>query len=495
MFSVSNKRYIYIAVYFLLALLCAPTNLLHFDSYYYWDWSRHLALSYYDGPPMIAYFIKASTLIFGDTLLALSIVGIAVCALTSFLVYKTAKLFLSKEASYIAMMGWTFSPAIYLDLLKQTTYDAPLTLFWASTVYFIVRFCACNKTKVTTLPSSPKSRGDDGRHEQLQTRDLYLAAISIGLMMLSKYSGIVLVFSILLFLIFSPYRRLFRSIHLYLAMGLSIVFFCPVLFWNYQHNWISFTYQLHEHQFAQSANSWLNIPRAILLNFIPVLNYMLNLPFFCWMKSVQNKVPAVYLSWITCLTFLCFYLWVSKDVELHPLWLSQYIITSALLTGFCFQEFPQFRKLISFVINVYWIISIVLMIVEHFNLSSLDYRKNGYYQLMQHFNAAHSHIPDTIVTSNWMTARMLFFLKDKPKFYTLPSCGKENQYALWSKEIAQGIADKSIHEALYIDNDNNLQCIQKYFDKCSLFDKKFLYNRSSHHQSRYGYYAYYCTVS
>ena len=29
---------------------------LHFDETYYWVWSKNLQLSYYDHPPMIAYF-------------------------------------------------------------------------------------------------------------------------------------------------------------------------------------------------------------------------------------------------------------------------------------------------------------------------------------------------------------------------------------------------------------------------------------------------------
>jgi 4-amino-4-deoxy-L-arabinose transferase-like glycosyltransferase len=39
------------------------------DESYYWEWSRHLALGYYDHPPAIAYLIRAGTAIFGPTAL------------------------------------------------------------------------------------------------------------------------------------------------------------------------------------------------------------------------------------------------------------------------------------------------------------------------------------------------------------------------------------------------------------------------------------------
>lgn len=125
----TSRMYLLFVAYFLILLGLAPINLLAFDSYYYWEWSRHLALSYYDGSPMIAYFIKVATVLFGNSLFALSSVGIAVTGATCVIIYKTARLFLSKEASWVAACSWLFSPLVTLDLLKQTTYDTPLTLF------------------------------------------------------------------------------------------------------------------------------------------------------------------------------------------------------------------------------------------------------------------------------------------------------------------------------------------------------------------------------
>ena len=39
---------------------------LHSDEAYYWLWSKKLGLSYYDHSPMVAYFIKLTTL-FSDS--------------------------------------------------------------------------------------------------------------------------------------------------------------------------------------------------------------------------------------------------------------------------------------------------------------------------------------------------------------------------------------------------------------------------------------------
>jgi 4-amino-4-deoxy-L-arabinose transferase-like glycosyltransferase len=37
------------------------------DEAYYWEWSRHLAAGYFDHPPVIAWLIRAGTLIGGAT--------------------------------------------------------------------------------------------------------------------------------------------------------------------------------------------------------------------------------------------------------------------------------------------------------------------------------------------------------------------------------------------------------------------------------------------
>ena len=47
-----------------------------FDEAYYWMWSKHLALSYYDHPPLIAVIIHLGTMIAGDTEFGVRLVSI-----------------------------------------------------------------------------------------------------------------------------------------------------------------------------------------------------------------------------------------------------------------------------------------------------------------------------------------------------------------------------------------------------------------------------------
>src|SRR3954453_7316563 len=49
---------------------------LRTDEAYYWTWSKESALSFLDHPPMIAWFIRFGTAIFGDTAFGVRFAGL-----------------------------------------------------------------------------------------------------------------------------------------------------------------------------------------------------------------------------------------------------------------------------------------------------------------------------------------------------------------------------------------------------------------------------------
>ncbi|WP_298627523.1 glycosyltransferase family 39 protein [uncultured Legionella sp.] len=446
-----NTQKFYFFLYFICLLLLAPINLPSFDTYYYWDWSRHLDLSYYDGSPMIAYFIKGSTLLFGDTLFALTFVGIFSTALSSWIIYKTARQFLSVPASNIATVLWLLSPLVTLDLLHQTTYDTPLTIFWALTLYFVVRFLK-NESR----------------------NDLYLIGLSIGLMLLSKYSGVVLIVSLVIFLITSRYRYLFRTPQFYLALALSIACFSPVIIWNYQHGWQSFLYQLTTHQHTIQQNPLHAMFHALYYTFLPSLNFMLFPPLlYLFNKKVLPSSPKedditksiVQLCFITCSVFVFFYLFTAYKANVKGCWLTQYLITSALLAGYCYEKF-LYKRAARIVIMSYALLSTLILLNNSYLYQFIPSNKFAYYRLIQQVNEQYKNLPDVVFSSGWFEARMLFFLKNKPLIYTIDCGVNQNQYALWSTSAAAKIANKTMREIMFIDDKDRSQCLKKYFDTC-----------------------------
>jgi hypothetical protein len=66
-----------------------------------------------------------------------------------------------------------------------------------------------------------------------------------GLAALAKYTAILLVPAIVAFVLVPSWRKQqIASIHLWLALGIAISIFSPVLYWNAVHDWASFRFQL-----------------------------------------------------------------------------------------------------------------------------------------------------------------------------------------------------------------------------------------------------------
>src|SRR6201996_8781484 len=68
-----------------MRLIFAGVIDLRTDEAYYWTWSKENVLSFLDHPPMIAWFIRFGTAIFGDTNLGVRFPGILAMLVTQLL--------------------------------------------------------------------------------------------------------------------------------------------------------------------------------------------------------------------------------------------------------------------------------------------------------------------------------------------------------------------------------------------------------------------------
>lgn len=101
---------------------CAATLPPTPDELYYWNWSQKLLPSYFDHPPMVAYAIRLSTALFGDSILAIRLPAI-VFSLVVFLILL--------RLAHRGILVWLLllSPlALYGSVLM--TPDLPLAFFW-----------------------------------------------------------------------------------------------------------------------------------------------------------------------------------------------------------------------------------------------------------------------------------------------------------------------------------------------------------------------------
>jgi 4-amino-4-deoxy-L-arabinose transferase-like glycosyltransferase len=145
------------------------------DGYYYWDWSRHLQLSYLDNAPLIAYAIRAFTALFGEHEWSLYLIGLTAALITGWTVYRIASLLFDKETAYFSLLFWLLTPGVVRYLIFQITCNPVFSICWGLAFYQFIQLLLSKKTLY-----------------------FYTTGLAIGFLLLSRYTGILLCVSFLL---------------------------------------------------------------------------------------------------------------------------------------------------------------------------------------------------------------------------------------------------------------------------------------------------------
>jgi len=210
-----------IACFFLarLAYLAAGRIELSEDEAYQWVWSKHLALSYYSKPPLIAYLQFLGTAIFGDTEFGIRFFSPVLAALLSVVVLRFMAAEVSARAGFwlVAILALTPMLAVGSTLL---TIDAPSAFFW-----------------VLALITGWRAVQTDKLGWWLWT------GLFTGLGLLSKYTAVVQILSwAVFFALWPPARVQLRRPGIYAALAIALLAFAPVIWWNYQHHWVTLSH-------------------------------------------------------------------------------------------------------------------------------------------------------------------------------------------------------------------------------------------------------------
>lgn len=195
------------------------------DEAYYWDWSRHLSLGYYDQGPLIAYLIRATTALFGTNEFGVRI-GVLLCTLGALLcAVRLARRLFSPLAGFLTAVLLGLTPLLEVGSLIAT-YDPPLVFFWALAAVCLER----------ALFSATDRESNGG---------WAATGLATGLGFLSKHTMLLIMPCLVLFLLLSPrHRRWLLRPQPYLALLLTLLCYAGVFWWNAHHHWWTFGHLL-----------------------------------------------------------------------------------------------------------------------------------------------------------------------------------------------------------------------------------------------------------
>ncbi|QKV17140.1 ArnT family glycosyltransferase [Oricola thermophila] len=202
------------------------------DEAYYWLWGQHLALSYYDHPPLAAWLQRLSAELFGWNLFALRAAPLASFAGCLWILWFWAKRLAGQEHAMRAFLAGTvawLSMPMLMRFQSIAHQDHLLVFFGIATAHFWALFLSGHEA---------------GRRAW---RYYYAGCIALGLAGLSKYNAVFIGLGFAAWALFSARgRRLLASPHPWIGAAIAVAMQAPVIAWNVEQGWPSFRYNLDE---------------------------------------------------------------------------------------------------------------------------------------------------------------------------------------------------------------------------------------------------------
>jgi 4-amino-4-deoxy-L-arabinose transferase-like glycosyltransferase len=432
------KRNAYIII-IILAFFSAVYNAflpLHGDEAYYWMWSHHIQTGYYDHPPFIAYMIYITNFI-SESEWGVRLVNVFSMSIAALYVFKLACEIFDEKVALNTVLIFSSIILVHAGFII-TTPDSPLILFSSIALYYSYKAIFYGKTI-----------------------DYAITGILLGLMMLSKYTAILFVFTLLIFIVLKR-RDVLLKANFYLAILLAVIVVFPMIWWNYQNDWISFAFQLghgstetfeiYPHLFFEFFGGQFGI-------FSPVFTGVLF--YFIAKDKLYYKNDKLFFLALSTVVILLFFFYKSFFTRMELNYTAPAFISGAILTAYIFEHYKLVKTF-----KVGLIIAIILTIIGRFGfLFYLEVVQDRMYgnreavQLLQtHAKEGDSFYADHLT----MAAYLKYYLKGHPDT-DLAVASRFSQYDMWREK-------EFLRDGLVLTRDPEIKRLETLYSEVELVD-------------------------
>ena len=298
---VARRYAVLIAALTALRMVYASLLDLRTDEAYYWTWSKENVLSFLDHPPMIAWFIRFGTAVFGDTNLGVRFAGILAMLVTQLLLADIVRRVTHDVRAVVFAVLMPEAALYYGLLMAKVAPDVALIPFAVAMLWALVRLTESN-----------------------DARWWLAAGLFAGLALLAKFTAIMLAPAVLAFMLVPDWRRRWLlSPYPWLAALIAVVVFLPVLIWNAQHDWASFRFQLvratatHELSFRTVGDFFALQFGLVGFVLLPVI--LSGVTLTAWRGYRRGDPVAILLSTAVIVPFGYFF-WKSLTLRVGDTW-------------------------------------------------------------------------------------------------------------------------------------------------------------------------------
>ena len=291
---------------------------LIFDECYYWEWSLHPQAGYYDHPPLTGWLIASGRSLFGHSPLAVrfwAIVSGVILALTGRLL---AFQMFGKETGNRAGIFLLLAPIFAGNSLLMTP-DTFLMPAWALAVFFAWK----------------------GSRERAAFTWWFAAGAAAGLGLLSKYTMVLYYCALGVLWLSTPERRGRLFLGITAAALVSLVFFLPVIWWNSQHEWVSFQNQMrhgfyNEHHSLVNFNNLTDYTAFLIILVSPILG------LFCFRSAATRLLDERYrFLAIFYWTVVLFFAFSAAKAHIEANWPMAAFVTGLILVAADWERYSK----------------------------------------------------------------------------------------------------------------------------------------------------------
>ena len=391
------------------------------DETYYWMWSRHLAASYTDKGPVIAWLIAAGTWVCGDTPFGIRWLGVLISTGTGWEVFRLARRLYGDRIALWALLVASVIPLFAVGSILMTI-DTPSVFcwVWAANVF------------LTALETG-------------KVRHWFGLGLVIGLGFLAKFTNGVQLACLALFLLWSaPHRRFLfsrQSLALLVAFTLCSL---PIIWWNMQVGWLHAA-ALHsrsglENSFRIRPNELLRFLGEEIGVLSPLLGIGMAVAAFALLFGRHRDERVRFLS---CQFFPLFgiFTFFSLSTAGKSNWPAPALTAGVVLLVVYWRELvqrrPGWRWAVYAALGMAALMTLALHVIPFLPLpkpfSNLTKRSQGWDDLAAHVDRARKQYnPTLLIADHYSQASLVqFHLPDHPQIYQ--PTGWHPQFKLWGE--------------------------------------------------------------
>ncbi len=390
------------------------------DEAYYWEWSKHLDACYRDKGPAVAWTIAAGTALAGDTVFGVRWLGVLLAAGTAWQLFVLARRLFDASVGLVVLLVASIIPILAVGSIVMTI-DSLSVFFWAWGA----------NLAWTALQSNRK-------------RDWALLGFAIGCGFLAKFTNLVQMASVFLYLLCTPSkRRLIVSSGTVLMSFVFALCATPILYWNVVNHWPNAR--------ALASRSSLDVGfhvqpmqtlkflegQALVISPLLYIGLIVAIIGLWIYRSQEDRIRFLLCDFFpiyACFTFF------SLNAAGQPNWTAPSLIAGTILLVVFWRELLARSRWWRIPAGVALTLALTETVILHDTTwLHLNPRKDplqrakGWEDLAAHAQKWQTQTgADFIIGNHYSVASILsFYLPGHPTAYTPSSSTIDNQYGLW----------------------------------------------------------------